>query len=423
MRLRNDPKELSENILRDELCKINIFDSYYNPNGNSLFEFNIKKNGNDGLIEDRDNNLIWHSTGSKETLDYKMALEWVKELNKDKYRGYTNWRLPSVEEILTLIDRDKNDFGLFVKKQFPGNLDVIWTGDKNNEKGKKPMNWVLLANIKTVRRYFTNDRAFVKPVCGGKHNFQKIEKFAKNIYKNELGFWEAEFDYGISMINIPAGEFIMGEDTELEKMSDHQVYLDSYWIGKYPVTVGQWKLIMKSTIYTDRYLNNDKQIPIVDITWNEIEDFMKNLNKIIDLDFSLPTEAEWEKSARGSDGRKYPWGNMDPDNKLCNFDGFYNKPTQVNKYPKGISPYGLFDMAGNVWEWCWDWYEESIDKSIIKNPKGLMYGSLKVFKGGSFNSDKMYCHSAHRRMLSPYNRYNALGFRLCISEKNNKIIV
>jgi len=201
----------------------------------------------------------------------------------------------------------------------------------------------------------------------------------------------------------------MGEDTELGETSDHQVYLDSYWIGKYPVTVGQWKLIMKSTIYTDRNFNNDKQIPIVDITWNEIENFMKNLNKIINLGFSLPTEAEWEKGARGSDGRKYPWGNMEPDNKLCNFDGFFsNKPTQVNKYPKGISPYGL------------KWTEKEFPTPGVTPPR--RYRISMVIGGHSIVLYRGIDIGGHSIVFTPIDYRNTLSIITSIQNNEPSII-
>lgn len=100
-----------------------------------------------------------------------------------------------------------------------------------------------------------------------------------------------------------------------------------------------------------------KNRPVIFVSWDDASAYCQWLSQKTGLRFNLPTEAQWEKAARGNDQRKYPWGNQEPDKNLANFGFDIDKTTPVDSYPAGASPFGLLDMAGNVWEWCSDWYE------------------------------------------------------------------
>ena len=175
-------------------------------------------------------------------------------------------------------------------------------------------------------------------------NMNEIRKKAKKVYINKEGFLEAEFSYGIIMVYIPKGKFIMGttkgEEKELPK---HSVFLNGYWIGKYPVTVAQFRVFVKETNYiTDsekgegswieeggkiRYdvswnkpnFKQDDNHPVVCVSWNDANAYIQWLFLKTGIDFRLPTEAQWEMAARGPDQRTYPWGNQVPDGTLANF--------------------------------------------------------------------------------------------------------
>jgi formylglycine-generating enzyme required for sulfatase activity len=246
--------------------------------------------------------------------------------------------------------------------------------------------------------------------------------------------WEAYYpDYDITMIYIPAGEFMMGQTDEEKKWligqigekdynsyyADetplHKVYLDGYWIGKYEVTFAQY----------DRYCNETKiektddegwgreNRPVINVSWNEAGAYCQWLSDKTGLQFNLPTESQWEKAARGNDQRKYPWGGREPDKDLANFSFKVGKTTPVGSYPAGASPYGLLDMAGNVWEWCSDRYEAGYYKnSPLKNPTGPAGGSYRVFRGGGWHYYARFLRCADRSNHGPSNRYYFLGFRL-----------
>jgi formylglycine-generating enzyme required for sulfatase activity len=190
---------------------------------------------------------------------------------------------------------------------------------------------------------------------------------------------------------IPAGEFSMGTDKQPYSVNAplHKVYLDAYWIDQTEVTNRSFALCVKdgacqrpahyNTYYDQPQYADD---PVVFVQWYHADAYCKWAGE------RLLTEAEWEKAARGTDGRRYPWGNQAPDNTLLNFNGFYQEPRSSYDYLIGISPYGVLNMAGNVKEWLNDWYDPNYySNSPYKDPQGPTSGTLKTLRGGGFWSN------------------------------------
>ncbi|MGD2087459.1 MAG: SUMF1/EgtB/PvdO family nonheme iron enzyme [Candidatus Aminicenantes bacterium] len=263
--------------------------------------------------------------------------------------------------------------------------------------------------------------------------------------------WEAYYEeYEITMVYIPPGKFTMGSDNgENDEKPSHEVYLDGYWIGKFEVTNEQYvKFLNDSKIdhihgprgipYIDTENENIcshirgtkgeyhvepgyEKHPVIYVSWNGAEEYCWWLWKKTDLEFRLPTEAQWEKAARGNDQRRYPWGSRKPDKNLVNIRFYGYEATPVGSYPSGASPYGLLDMAGNVWEWCRDIYNADYYETLvrenknktIKNPHGSAYGTIRVIRGGSFGSYNWDLRCANRDFNQSSNRYKKVGFRLC----------
>ncbi len=253
---------------------------------------------------------------------------------------------------------------------------------------------------------------------------EDVKKIAEKIgvqkvIKNDKGFWEADYSGDIIVVYIPEGEFKMGSNDYDEEKPIHTVYLDGYWMGMYEVTLGQYKEFISDQgyaalpSYVSKYSPGDDH-PVTGVSWEDANAYCKWLSKKKGLNFKLPTEAQWEKAARGSDGRKYPWGNNGPDETLANFAENIGKPSLVGSYSNGASPYGLLDMAGNVWEWCYDWYDSGYyNKSPDRNPKGPDGGSNRVMRGGGWGNFDEGLRCAYRNYDRPSNRLVNLGFRLC----------
>ncbi len=209
-------------------------------------------------------------------------------------------------------------------------------------------------------------------------------------------------------IPVPAGEFEMGAEggaAEADEAPKHKVYLDAYLIGKYEVTNKQYHMFVKATghrlpqnccepKYTtwkgDAPMDGTDDLPIFNISWDDAAAFCKWVSG------RLPTEAEWEKAAKGTDGRIYPWGNESPmSGNRANFSfepvSVWEGPASLAKkdqYEHGKSPYGAYEMAGNVWEWVSDWYDEAYYKNgPAKNPMGPADGKTKVIRGGSWRNN------------------------------------
>jgi len=238
----------------------------------------------------------------------------------------------------------------------------------------------------------------------------------------------------IEWVRIPAGEFNMGDnfnEGEADEQPVHLVYLDEYYISKYEITFAQWDKFCEET---GRAKQHDGKLigsvfgeswgrglmPVINITWNDANAYCKWLSQKNGENVKLPTEAQWEKAARGTDQRRYPWGNNEPTMYLCNFchDILPLKPAHVGSYPAGQSPYGVFDMAGNVSEWCRDYYSPTYyEKSPYKNPPGAVSSNLSVLRGGDFTSgsrtmQNSSLRSADRNTESPNNFIYYIGFRV-----------
>ena len=210
-----------------------------------------------------------------------------------------------------------------------------------------------------------------------KRNVGMMDKQKSDEYQLELpGGVTIDFVY------VSAGEFRMGAAKdevgayENEK-PQHKVYLDGYWIGKYPVTYEQYRVFVQygggeEPKDHDRYRFTDpekRHHPVSGVNWHQAEKFCKWLSQHSGERVCLPTEAQWEKAARGTDGRSYPWGDIYPNRQLANYNRNVGDTTPVDSYPKGASPYGALDMVGNVWEWCRDWFDENYyKKSPAHNP-------------------------------------------------------
>lgn len=247
------------------------------------------------------------------------------------------------------------------------------------------------------------------------------------------------------MVYVKAGEFLLGSDplkdgyaNTIEETPQITVYLDGFWIDKYEVTNARYlKCVQAGGCNQSSYmLLNDPtyaDLPVTYVTVEEAEQFCEWAGK------RLPTEIEWEKAARGTDGRIYPWGDEEPvaGTRYANYPGYTDPDAQqvsglfkVGSFPEGASPYGAFDMAGNVWEWTSskyqaDYYQTLVDEAeagtdVIRNPTGSQNGIANVIRGGSaaeteINNYLAYLRTANRSYVNMTSSYY-IGFRCVLPD-------
>lgn len=223
---------------------------------------------------------------------------------------------------------------------------------------------------------------------------------------------------GSKLAYVPAGDFIMG--TGIGNTPQKTVSLDPYWIGVTDVTNKMYAQCVATgncaapaqEVGTPVYTNPDYgDYPVVGVTWDMASNYCKWAQG------SLPTEAQWEKAARGSNSAVYPWGNDNAGCDLANYQGCLGHISGVNDYPSGRSTYGLFDMAGNVFQWVNDFYDEQAYQNMpAANPTGPASGTQHVVRGSSFESEASQLLSAIRRPAAPAYHSRDLGFRCAVSQ-------
>jgi formylglycine-generating enzyme required for sulfatase activity/DNA polymerase III delta prime subunit len=398
-----------------------------------------------GIIVERNNFIeFWHLTFQ----EYLTAYEISGKSEKDQIETiFDNDRLYMSEwrEVMLLLS------GVLYKSGIDKVNNLITTIiDKEVEE----TNLSLLARKVGLLGGMVND---LSPF-----DFQPSDKRYKSIVRSVMGIFEKETFRSTSVririeaadalgrvgdprfdkeedlwVPVPAGTFWMGAqrydpkgqdyDSEAsdEEFPVHEVEYATYCIGKYPVTVCQYKQFIEAGGYKDKkywqaggfgeFDKPDKwedQLqyptrPVVYVSWFEAKAYVKWKG------CRLPTEAEWERTAHGpgEEYRKYPWGNEEPDEESLNFGDNIGHATPVGIFPDSCSPEGVIDMAGNVWEWCEDWYSEYHSKPVV-DPNGSDRGDISVLRGGSWRHGDWGCRSALRIYDSPVLRFDDCGFRL-----------
>ncbi len=224
-----------------------------------------------------------------------------------------------------------------------------------------------------------------------------------------------ESDINIEMVYVEGGTFTMGCTSEQggdcynDEKSTHQVTISSFYIGKYEVTQAQWKEIMGSNPGSFKGDN----LPVENVSWNDVQEFIRKLNAKTGKTYRLPTEAEWEFAARGGNqSRHYQYsGSNTLGDVAWYYDNSGSKTHAVgSKRPNEL---GIYDMSGNVWEWCSDWYGDYSSGSQT-NPKGPNSGSSRMYRGGSWYGSAEFCRVANRGYYDPDFRYCSIGFRLVL---------
>lgn len=218
-----------------------------------------------------------------------------------------------------------------------------------------------------------------------------------------------------NMVLVEGGTFTMGatpeqgSDAYPNEKPAHQVTLSSFSIGKYEVTQKEWQAVMGSNPSYFKGFNR----PVEQVSWDDCQEFLRKLNEITGKHFRLPTEAEWEYAARGgSRSLNYKYAGSDNLSSVAWYDS--NSGSETHPVgQKSANELGLYDMSGNVWEWCQDWYGNYRSNSQ-SNPLGVNTGSCRIYRGGGWRSVMGLCRSLYRYNVAPSGRDNDLGLRLAL---------
>ncbi|MBR6355072.1 MAG: formylglycine-generating enzyme family protein [Paludibacteraceae bacterium] len=241
-------------------------------------------------------------------------------------------------------------------------------------------------------------------------------------------FTEDAWGINMKMIWVEGGEFMMGCTSEQggdcydDEKNVRRVTVDGFYIGMLEVTQSQWEKVVGTSVSQQRNKANSgwslygvgQDYPMYYVSWDEAMEFCRLLSIQTGRTYTLPTEAQWEYAARGgkkADGTKYAGSNM------IDVVAWYTDNSGGGTHPCGTkraNALGIYDMSGNVWEWCKDWYSSSYTSYETNNPTGASSGSARVSRGGSWDGNARYCRVAYRYYYSPGSRHHYLGFRVVL---------
>jgi len=214
----------------------------------------------------------------------------------------------------------------------------------------------------------------------------------------------------IEMVFVEGGEYIQGSFKEYDEKPLHSVHVNDFFIGKYEVTQRQWRRVMGGN---PSFFDYCDECPVENVSWKDIERFIQELNRLTNMEYRLPTEAEWEYAAKGgSKSMSYVFSGGDIPDDVA----WYDKNNKQHTRKPGLkkpNELGIYDMSGNVMEWCSDWYKNTYYMDApFKNPEGPPSGTHRVIRGGSWNNSKENIRNANRSYSVLGGHYDDLGFRL-----------
>ena len=243
----------------------------------------------------------------------------------------------------------------------------------------------------------------------------------------------------MEFVLIPAGKYVMGtpshEPYRSETEVQHEVTISSpFYMQSTEVTLKQWRTIMGERVFGK--IKGPDNVPVAKVSWYDCIEFLKGLNALGQWSYRLPTEAEWEYACRAGSTAAFSWGDG-IDCRMAMYSNNTVKSRQCIDYVKskglpgnGPAPvksynsndWGLYDMHGNVWEWCWDWFGEYGTKHQV-DPAGPESGTHKIRRGGSWFGDMHLCRSANRNYGHPASRYRTTGFRVVLKDLYNLLSI
>jgi len=227
----------------------------------------------------------------------------------------------------------------------------------------------------------------------------------------------------VYFIRVEQGSFLMGTKlsetgSQPDEAPQHKVTISrEFYLGQYEVTQSQWQAVLGENPSVFKHNGISGDLPVEMVSWNDIQLFLQKLNSFGIGIFRLPTEAEWEYACRAGGSDRFPWGN-DPEYKFLGEYAWFYSRAEGKSHPVGQkkpNAWGLYDMQGNVWEWCVDWYGKYPADSIT-DPKGVEHGNEHIIRGGSWFNEPEALRSANRHRHPVDSRQTNIGFRLILEQ-------
>ena len=284
----------------------------------------------------------------------------------------------------------------------PGMVDVYVDGKLV---GRTPMMHDLLVGSHTIELRKQGFKEYKQSIRVEENNVVDVVA----TMTEDKSYVETAKGINLKMVYVEGGTFVMGSNSgESDEMPVHYVTLDSYYIGETEITQAQWRAVMGSNPSTYKGDNH----PVEKVSWDDAQEFCKKLSELTGKRYVLPTEAQWEYAARGGNQSKgYTYSGSNNVNEVAIY---YSNSINGHSSVKSKKPneLGIYDMSGNVWEWCSDWYSSSYSSSSQTNPQGPNSGSSRVLRGGSWNRNASRCRvAAHDGSYPSYTNSN-YGFRV-----------
>lgn len=426
--LGREPRNLADADIDGLVRKHNFFDIRRNPGGTFTSPLASLSYGSDLVVLDQTTGLVWQQSGSPRYMDWKAAGMYIRELNEERFAGFDQWRLPTVAELASLLRADKTATGLHVDSVFDPHQAWCWTSDQRGE----GFPYLVSFFHGTIDWKFECGLVFVRAVASAAE-FQSRRQEPKTISVCRPSGSLYTNSVGMKFALIPAGSFLMGSPEEepgrtADEGPRHHVTLTRpFYLGVTEVTQGQWRAVMDDN--PSFFRGHD--LPVENVSWDECQEFIRRLNEREKTNrYRLPSEAEWEYACRAGSDRRFSFGEDvgpavnrdklryyfgDEGDELGAYAWYGNVSGNVT-HPVALkkpNAWGLYDMHGNVAEWCKDWYGPypAADQT---DPQGSAQGTFRVLRGGDYGFGTWSVRSARRDHQPPESRSAQWGLRVVI---------
>ncbi|MBW1981984.1 MAG: SUMF1/EgtB/PvdO family nonheme iron enzyme [Deltaproteobacteria bacterium] len=429
--LRSTPKLLTDEDVDRLVQHYHFYDSRRNPTGSFANLFSSVTIGDDRVVIDKATGLVWQQSGSAKYMDHQGALAYIQTLNEERYANCSHWRLPTVEELASLLEEKPLTGKLHVDPAFAAHQAWCWSSDYRGQ----GFSYLVSFYHGSIDWKFDCDLVFVRAVTSAALFESRGQAATSYMLPPPTGPTYTN-SIGMKFVRIPAGSFIMGSpESEPGRNQDegpqHLVKLShSFYLGATEVTQRQWQEIMGAN--PSRFRGPD--LPVENVSWEDCQEFIRRLNEREHTHrYRLPTEAEWEYACRAGSSTRFCFGDdmgpgarKDPlrfyfgdEGGMLEAYAWYGNIARNRTHPvaqKKPNRWGLFDMHGNVAEWCADWYGPYKPGQQL-DPRGPAQGERRVLRGGGYGFGSWSVRSARRDAQPPQGHFCQWGLRLAMDAK------